>query len=353
MLEYYHKILFQLFLKRQFIILGNEMQTMGYDITTDIFDIIDETIEKINKYGEFFINEDKQHMESVSGNTIDAIVSQQTDPISLHKTDIIKVDALIQFRADEIILMGGKSGSGKTKFIILLMSQLLKSNPDVSLCWYAMEDPPDKITRAFISQATHLSDSQLLGNDYVIDPEIISMIVDLKKNLFDTWDIEFVNRPSRITHIKRHFEQFVKHRPGRLCLLIIDNIMLIEDNFDNDAQTKIDDKIAGEVKKISILTHQPIILVHHFTDAQLEKSNLSSAYRPRESNLKGSTRYRDISTQIILWNNPAQYPDLIEQYKDSPWLDAMFIADVTKNRNNKTGIIRFFGNLATNNFYTI
>jgi len=353
MLDYYHKILFQLYLKRQFILLGHELQEKGYDLGTDIFDIIDFSTEKISKYGEFFINEQKQHIDDVTDATIAAIISQQENPQTLHKTFIPKFDDLVQFKKDEIILMGGKSGSGKTKFIILVVSQLLKNNSDISILWYAMEDPPDKIIRAFISQITKLDDSQLLGRDYVIDPEMISLITELKQTIFDAWDIEFVNKPSRISHIKRHYEQFVNQRPDRLCLLIIDNIMLIEDNFDNEIQTKIDDKIAGEVKKISVLTHHPIILVHHFTDAQLEKTNLSSAYRPRESHLKGSTRYRDVSTQVILWNNPAQYPDLIELYKEAPWLDAMFIADVTKNRNNRTGIIRFFGNLATNMFYEI
>lgn len=353
MIDYYHKTLFELYIKRQFIIMGMELQIKGYDDTQDVFDLIEEAAEKLEAYSDFFVAEDKHKMDDVTRRTIYDIINSESTEGFKYRTGEKEFDELIQFAPDTILLMGGKSGSGKTKFIIFLMSRLLKNYEDLSILWYAMEDPPDKILRAFLSQMLHLNDSELQGINYKMDSDDIANVMRIQSEMFEKWDIEFVNKPSRIQFIKRHFEQFCKHRPERLCILIIDNIMLIEDNWDDANQTKIDDKIAGEIKKISISTHQPIILVHHFTDAQLEKANLNSAYRPRESHLKGSTRYRDISTMIILWNNPSQYPDLIDQHKDQPWLDAIFLCDVTKNRNSRTGVLRWMGNLNTNNFYEL
>ena len=139
-------------------------------------------------------------------------------------------------------------------------------------------------------------------------------------------------------------------------ILIIDNLMLLNDHKSNMPQTKIDDNIALGLKDIRVSCHNNgyklyIIVLHHFTDEQLEKNNIKTAYRPTEKNFKGSTRLRDAATQIMLLNRFSNYPDLIEQYEGmEKILNKLTVTEITKNRNGSTGILRWFAEMPFSKF---
>lgn len=232
------------------------------------------------------------------------------------------------------------------------MRGLMHNHKDVAISWYCMEDPADKIIRVMISSLIKMSDTSIQSKDKKLTQSDLDLIVQ-SRDLISDFDIEFYEQSASTKHIRSQFTNFCRKRQDKFNILIIDNLMCLSDNEKEGNQTKIDDNIASAFQKIMRETNGMIILVHHFTDDQLSKLNLSSGYRPRESHLKGSTRYRDVSTQIALINNPSQYADVVEQYKDSPWINSLFLVDITKNRNGDTGLVRFFADPVTNYFLEI
>jgi len=236
---------------------------------------------------------------------------------------------------------------------------MMKINFDTtSILWCNMEDDTPKMLRTFISQETGLTDDQLRQRNYELTPKDEFNIQKAKATL-ENFDIEFIDTNKSIEEIHKMFYYFCTQRPGRFCILIIDNLMLLKDNSERGQQTEKDDRISLGVKQISIDTNKNgmksmVIMMHHFTDEQLSKLNLRDAYRPRESHLKGSTRYRDISTKIVLLNRPENFPDLMNAYKHiKDVMKYLFIAEVTKNRNSKVGVIRMFADIGIVKFKEI
>jgi hypothetical protein len=215
-----------------------------------------------------------------------------------------------------------------------------------------MEDPADKIVRCFISMITKLSDSQILTKDFKMSQSKLDFIIGLRDK-FNSYDIEFVEHSSRVKAIKSHFTAFCKKRPDNLNILIVDNLAILDDNNDKGQQTEKDDRIALSFQSTMNETKGLVVLIHHFTDEQTNKANVSSGYRPRPSHLKGSTRYRDISTQIILINRPSSYADMRDHYKDRDYFPYLFLTDVVKNRNHNEGLLRWYCDLSSNTFMEI
>lgn len=343
-------ILVEFFVKREIIRIGQEAIIAAQDPMSDFVDVYEDYLAKLQDLHKFTEKEKSITNKEVLENTFNNIfLHYQGDIVSYYKTGNEKFDSILQINGKNILLAGGKSGTGKTKFLTALITGLLRNNDDVSVLWYSMEDPADKIVRCFISMSTKLSDSQILSKDYKMSQSTLDFIIGLRDK-FNSYDIEFVETASKVKSIKSHFASFCKKRPDRLNILVVDNLAILEDNNEKGGQTEKDDRIALGFQNIMNETKGLVILIHHFTDAQMEKGNFSNGYRPRETHLKGSTRYRDISTQILLINKPSEYPDVRDYYKDKEYLNYLFITDIVKNRNNNKGLIRWYADLASNTF---
>ena len=262
-----------------------------------------------------------------------------------YSTGDVLFDDLVGFYPGDMMLIGGKAGSFKTKYTIYLMNKILAKYSDISVLWYAMEDPAAKIIRGFLSQDLHLSDKELRNVGYKLNNKEKEKINELTSKIIQ-YDIRFVNKSAGIEEIGNDFKLFRKDRQDRFNILIIDNIMKLSDHRKFRSQIQSDDFISLTMDSWNIKTERGknmVIFLHHFTDEQLDKVNINEGYRPREKHLKGSTRYRDIATEILLVNNPGNYPDLTSRFSDYQLLlKKLFLVDVTKNRNGDTGFLRYF-----------
>lgn len=294
---------------------------------------------------------------------IDTITNIHTNDEAFKKSwlpfGIPALDRYALVAPNNTLLIGGKSGSGKTRTVIKLMRELLKHHYDkVSVKWYSMEDDAPKLVRCFLSPLVNLTDEQMEGKNYRLT-ELDIHNLNTYKDVFSKYDIDIVEEPRSMADINIEFKAFVTKRPNKFCILIIDNLMLLNDNNSKEQQNKIDDRIARELYSIRNSCHNNhinayTIVVHHFTDEQLDAINLKSGYRPREKHLKGSTRIRDAATQIILLNRFANYPDLLEIYPDQKdIINKLTAGEITKNRNGGTGIFRAFTELPYTDYHFI
>lgn len=257
---------------------------------------------------------------------------------------------------ESLVVIAGAESSGKTRWMIHNMKDIFALNERVSCMWCTFEDPQKKIVRAFISSDTGLSDAQLTSKNYKLSDED-KRSIRMSTEVFCKYDIEFIDVSMSVRQISSMYRIFCKKRRGRRCILIIDNFMLIDDVVNGSGnQTAIEDSVMSELRKLVKSTNKDddesiIFLLHHITKEASAKFNKDECYRPRMSNMKGTTRVGDAANIVILLNYMGKHkdilkeqagkPDLQYQYPDGSWhyvkrptiLKRLLIAEVAKNRD--------------------
>ncbi len=277
-------------------------------------------------------------------NKMHLMVADESYGERVYSTGDIMLDDYLQMSKRNIILVGGKSGALKTKFSLKILSGLLKNNDKISILHYAMEDSTEQIIRAYAAMEMHLPDDVLSGRTRKLTEDESKAFKSVLDKIA-AYDIEYVNKASYIKDIGTHFMKFQSSRKGRFCVLVIDNLMKLLDKFDFKNATAADDYVTSVIDSWNVKTSSDevaVIMMHHFKDEQINRDNKREAYRPTESDLRGSTRIRDISTKVFLLNFVGSYEVIKEKYLHVPnIIKRVFIVDMVKNRLGKTGVIRY------------
>jgi replicative DNA helicase len=349
------KHIFQKYTQREIIRITTNSSRLAYN-EEDIKKNIETTINKLNKLYEQNNDETVTDQQNAADESLKDIINKSKRNIKpYYRTNIDGIDDLLKISGENVMIIAGKSGSGKTKFLSYLMYKLLTNNPDdIEVSWYALEDGKNKSQRAFISMLTLLTDDDLQSkSDRVLSESDIQRIVDAYEKI-KNFPIEWHTNRKFIRDIEKEFEVFVnKKEKSKLKVLIVDNLNKLSDT----GRTQLDrDIIIGEAvgdmhDKYLNKDNVIIILIHHYSDEQLDKSNLNNAYVPTEKNVKGSGKYREISTQLLLTHNPGQFNDLVIRYSyASDILKRLFLVSIPKNRGGSLGNIKFFMSLEYNIF---
>jgi replicative DNA helicase len=329
----------------------------------------EEIIDRIDKYLDNIRTKEIQivnfnaHLDS----TYTDIISKSKDGNrNILKTGFNKVDTVAMFSTNDIVIVGGARGSGKTRLVLKFVEGILTLNEDCAACLICMEETVEKIVRVFLSIITELTDGQLQSKYYNLKPEDKISISDAK-TILKKLDIEIVAHPVSIKQANAIFSKFAKKKKNKRCIFMLDNLMLLEDTT---SKVDADDMIAKQLVYIKKKTGALFFVLHHFTKEQESFANAVEAYRPKEGHLKGSTRYTDIADHVILLNKVGKYHDLVKQESLKPpikiydeekkkevsvkrdkILSKLIITEITKNRDGtddeKLRIIRFFADLGT------
>lgn len=359
---FYCQIIFELFVKREMIKLFSENIIKLYDNNTDISDIYDAVIERLEELFERLTDEQVKHMKYSVDNTLQEIRGYSKGEFMPYiKTGVELIDNHI-FLTDKFIMgIAAPRGCGKTRYLIHIIRSLIENNKknDIAIMWYSMEDSDNKIIRLFAAPYVGLTDNQMQSKNYTMTDDELNKVTRVISK-FNDYNIDFVNRQDTMNKISRNFAKFTRKHSDKMCFLIIDNVMLIEDlyNAGYSSQTAAEDKIAASMRRIitknsSEGIRSSIIFLHHMTKEMESRSNAEEAYRPKLAHMKGSSRFADICNAVILLNNPGMHKDLIKRhlqlpdikcvnsdgsiklYKRATILQNLLIAEVAKNRDGE------------------
>jgi len=300
--------------------LGQQLQEMAVN-DRPLIEIVNYNQRKV---GTISLTEQDEHNVTMA----DAIkgVKDGTFQYKEYHLGIHTIDTYAPVSAQSINILGGSEGTFKTKFMIFMVRKLLKNYSNIAVLWYSMEDPVDKIIRAFTSQDVFLTDSELKKVDYT------SLIPnDIKK-----FDIQFVTKSQSMKAIGAEFSKFREERPQKFNLLIIDNLMKV---IPVDPKMDPDLEIIREIESWNIKTstkEASVYLLHHLTKSVNEANNKKFAYTPRIEDLRGRGTLKDFATTVMLVNAMYSHPDIIELFKGyEDFLKKYYIIDIAKNKNEK------------------
>jgi replicative DNA helicase len=357
-IEYWYRILFQKYLQRMVIINSSKIIEKGYDDTNDIFDLIEEGKKIFEDMGDLSEEEPLKDNKSITAMTFSSIMASADMKMKSFCPSGWKNLDNIMTLSPGIMLVAGSSGVGKTSWVTSLMWNLLKNNyRDVSIMWNTIDhETGTKIIRKFISQEILITDKELTNKGMGMNvSRRIEEILPIR-GIIEQMDIEFQEKADYINVIVKKFANFCKKRKGKkLNILLIDNIMRLLDMISKGmTQNEKDDFIANTISQCYNDTRKYnslIIFLHHFTKDQAGHLNLDDGYRPSREHIKGSSRYDDISEQVVLLNRPANYPKLMAKYRSKKEvLEHMFIVDIPKNTSGETGLVHFLTDIKYNYF---
>lgn len=360
-IEYYCYVIFELFVKREMIQLFTEETSNLYSEDSDIFDVYNRVENKLEETFDKMTSNQIKHMKTSIDKTLNEIESYDDgSQVSFIKTGIPLFDNHAYLSPGMVVGIAAPRGAGKTRYVIYLMKKILELNhKDISCMWCSYEDSDTKIIRCFAATNTGLSDSQMQSKGYKLSSKELSALKN-EINSFSSYDIEFSTEQEDMATISRKFNRFVKKRPDKINILIIDNVMLIDDllTAPYGSANEVENKVAASMRKINTKAAKNgyktiVIFLHHMTKEMEGKANAEEAYRPKLSYVKGSSRFVDIANVFILLHNPGMYKDLIKKQSTLPdvkclnsdgstifvkresLLRRMLIAEIAKNRDGE------------------
>ena len=357
---YYFKIVYQKYLSREIIRISQEASKEAYEDVKDCFLQLEELEAKIKALNPS--NTFKQHVSSISLadkmiSEVDSIGSQSNIIFSYNIGDP-RFDRTVSLSRDKILLISGPAGAGKSKFTGRLMFKLLERYPkDIAIYWVTLEDSAKEVMWGEISSKVFIKPKDLKYRRYNQKhiPAVRAEIEKIKK-----YDIVFLEQTAMCKNIVNNFVTFCEERKDKFCILVIDNILSLADRhlYPRDLNTMYD-SIMSMLLECRQRTRALIIPIHHFKDAQQDKSQRPFGYRPTLVDLKGTEAFRRVPNQVLMVNTPKIYKDLIAEYDgvQKQILKRMFIVDTGKNREDASdddvALIHYFCNLDHNYFKEI
>ena len=348
--DFYFRIVYQKYLMREMIRLSSECISKAYEDTTDCFDLLNKIRDELEAL-DTSIPDTRQkksfHITStLKGNLLNP--SSHSSAIYLtYKTGWKRFDNRITINSNKIIGCAGGKGHGKTSFIACMIFNLLDQYPDIAIDWFSFEDSAEDMGLKYVSRNVFIKPKDLKRKSQAGEfNEEQTIKIDKALERFGEFDIEFTEDLMMSKDIINHFYGFCKKRKDKFNILILDNVLSCRD-FEYHDDNKAMDNIYHNLQKCKQRTHGLIIAIHHFKKEQIKKENVKSGYRPSVEDLKGTEGLERIANQVLLFNNPSMYADLLTEYSGDQLevLKKIFICDTGKNRDdkkNEQGLIHYY-----------
>lgn len=359
--DYHTMIVKQKFIQREVIRICSQAIKDGFEDTIDVFDLLDDLEAGVADLWIPINVIRRKDTKEVGANLREAWSSDKE--VTSEYTQVLKTgwaifDDKVETTRNKIILASGSAADGKSRFISTWIFRILKEYHDqVSVKWITLEDSSEDISTYFFSPLTMLTIKELKRkrfNEY--QKKYLLELTDI----YEKFDIDFVEESQYIVDIQKSFEVFCQQREKRFNILIIDNILSLKDrdNFGSDLNSMYD-FVMSKVLLIKQRTKALIIPVHHFRDSQQDPKHLRTGYRPALADQKGTEAFRRVPNQVLLFNNPSKRKDLFAEYygERKEILKNIFIVDPGKIRDDdnadESSLMYFYTDLGYCVFYEI
>jgi replicative DNA helicase len=247
---------------------------------------------------------------------------------------------IIGFKNQQVVIVAGRPGMGKTTFGINIAYRLAKQNTAVG--FFSLEMSHTELTKKFAAIETQISNSRIREleesklHEYFTKSQKLGALpihIDDKPNA----SIDDI-RARAITMKRRH----------DIKLIVIDYIQLINVGKSKGNREQEISEISRKIKLLAKELNIPIIAIAQLS-RQVETSDpkIPFLHHLRES---GSIE-QDADMVLMLWR--AEYYDYREFEFDGKIEDSKgkCVCFVRKNRNGETGRVLFNNNLALSSFY--
>jgi hypothetical protein len=186
----------------------------------------------------------------------------------------------------------------------------------------------------------------MVGIDYQMNSAEKSRLKSILSTVRE-YDIKYVNKGTSIKDIGLDFKRFRAKRKDKFNILVIDNAMKLTEHIQHPSQPVVaDNMIAAEIDSWNLKTSNEnacVFLLHHLRKDDLKPDLIKSGLRPKVGDIRGSGRFTDSFTQILLVNYLSWYTDIVKLYSKFAinTIKRLLLIDLVKNRNGPNDLMRY------------
>lgn len=328
-IEFHSRIVMQKFMQREVIKISNLMIEDAYDETTDVFDLVDNAYDHLNKISEVQASSN----ESIPSDLMGEVIQKGKDIFSGKvkpgiETPIKRLtNKAGGWRDGELIIMAARPGMGKTSFALL--SAYLPAKAGIPTAFFSLEMAKKPLVARLISMEARVNSNKF--NTHGLDDHDLERIEKVKAEiqkakLYIDDTAELTIKTLRIK-VKRLIQKY------GVEMVVIDYLQLMEGNEKNREQ---------EISKISrglkLLTQEMQIPIIALSQLSRGVETRGGSKRPLLSDLRESGAIEQDADMVMFFYRPEYYRiKEWDDYGQGPTVgEAEYI--VAKNRNG--GLVR-------------
>lgn len=313
----YSLIIVQKFFLREIIQLATKVHQMAYEELSfdDILNLMEKKSTNIRNQIEGIVSGNTSLKESAKFviDSIDRVKRGETTMFDKVKSNSF-MDNVVTFANRETIYIAAPGKNGKTKVLIQTAYSMLKTNNDIAILWFSMEDEQDKILRNMTACEIHISDdNQKKG---LITNEQYDQAVKLL-NFISSKDMKIVDSIHSIEEIRIKYKSFVKEHKNKKCFLFIDNFKKCSDIArglnENEKGIYVSSQIDAIRNESSKEAWSCIVVADHVNKSASGRFNKEKGYRLTQEDLGGTGRKYELLTQLVFVNKLGIHEDFVSE----------------------------------------
>ena len=334
-IEYNCRILNQLFISRELIVLGQKVQNMAAEVKSDPFEVIKFLMDEVGKLTDFTKSNIISLDEAISELIKQIGEIKRTGKQTGVTTGLEHLDAFNGgWQAPDLNIIAARPAMGKTAFALTLANNAVKAGYPVA--FFSLEMSRIQLAgRVAASESEYSISSNKLGKKDLTDYEF-SILGTLAGNINGSKFFIDDTPALKLIDFRHRARKLVIE--GGVKLIIIDYLQLMVADGGNREQeiSTISRTLKATAKELNV----PIIALSQLSRKVEERANK----RPNLADLRESGAIEQDADNIYFLFRPEYYdglfPDGYYQYGNSQIsIAGLLIVDAAKGRNHATGEI--------------
>jgi replicative DNA helicase len=313
-------------MRRKLIQTGSEIAHLGYDITSDLSAILDQSEQRL-----FSITQDRPQNGLMSAADVLTHTFQDIESRSLGMVlpglscGFYDLDAMTQgFQRSDLVIVAGRPSMGKTSFTMNIARNIAAFHK-LPIAVFSLEMSKEQLVQRMLASEVRIESGRLRAgrvSQQEWEPlgHAISALSQVPLFIDDTPNIS-------VTEIRSKARRLQAEQGGALGLILLDYLQLMEGNSDNRVQEL--SKITRSLKSLARELNVPVIALSQLSRGVESRTNK----RPMMSDLRESGAIeQDADLIMMLYRDEYYNPDTPDRG----------IAEViiTKHRNGPTGTVK-------------
>jgi replicative DNA helicase len=347
-IEIYARILVEKYIFRELIRISAEIQEDAYNDTTDVFDLLDKSEQRLFEISQGTLKSNFTSMSALISTTLTNIEKIKLNPDKSQQRTIFSGfqtldEATSGWQPSDFVILASRPGMGKTA-LALSMARNIAVEFDKTVALFSLEMTAEQLVIRLLSAESGL-DSKKLRNGDLEDHEwqqLHSKISKLSKAsilIDDTAALSVFDLRARCRRIKSHYEN--------LGVIIVDYLQLMTSHTDNNKKNfNREQEISSISRALKSLAKEIGVPVIALSQLSRDVEKRTTSKRPVLSDLRESGSIEQDADQVLFIYRPEYYGLTQDESGNS----TKGIAEVilAKNRHGSIGNVglRFIGDQA-------
>lgn len=330
-LEYHSRIVVEQAMKRNLIAIGSEVTKMGFEETTDAFELMNFIETEVIKMNSTLVSGKSKYVKEIFNDAVQMIknASKSADGLTGVPTGIQALDKLTGgWQKTDLILVGARPSMGKSDLAINLAINAAKSGKKVAV--YSLEMGSIQNVHRMIAIDREIGRTEIRKGE--LDQNDWDNLIQFSPKIMN--NIVMMDEPT-INHLTIRSSARKLHLKDKIGLIIIDYMQLI-DSANKTGTTN--DKVGEISRSLKLMAKELDVPVIALSQLSRAVETRGGDKRPKLSDLRDSGSIEQDADIVIFPYRPEYYG--FTEDEDGNSTAQLMELDVAKHRNGALDTIK-------------